>query len=228
MDYDEYVAALKAIGVVTQDDASFETVLPTIINAAELRIIRDLDPLGARGRRRTTVTAGVQTLGTPPDCLVMRGLWVFVDINVDPANSRRLQLLRRDETFIRWYWPVDSQTGVPAYYAELENDEILLAPTPSEAFTVELALTARPPQIGPDVANNVISVEYPDLLLYASMVWLAGYQRNFGSQADDPQMAVSWERQYQAALQAAVAQERRRRSEGWSDLTPSTPPQSEK
>jgi hypothetical protein len=216
------------MGAITQDDEAFEDILPAMIDAAELRIVRDLDPLGARGRRRTTVTTGQQTLGTPPDCLIMRGLWVFTPVDVAPEQGKRQQLLRRDETFIRWYWPSDSLTGVPLYYAELENDEILLAPTPSADFVVELALTARPPTISPGNPVNVVSSEYPDLMLYASMVFLAAYQRNFGQQADDPRMAMSWEQQYQTQLAAAVAQERRRRSEGWAELSPSTPPQSEK
>jgi hypothetical protein len=49
----------------------------------------------------------------------------------------------------------------------------------------------------------------------ASMVFGSGYMRNFGAQADNPQMSQSWETQYQLLKQSANAEAARQKFAGW-------------
>jgi hypothetical protein len=67
----------------------------------------------------------------------------------------------------------------------------------------------------------------PDLMLYASAVLASAYKRNFGAQADNPQMAMSWEQLYQQHLAAARIEEARRKGEGYFDVPPSAAPSSD-
>ena len=57
----------------------------------------------------------------------------------------------------------------------------------------------------------------------ASMIFISGYQRNFGRQSDDPQMAQSYESQYLALLKGATVEEYRRKfqASGWTSNSPS-------
>jgi hypothetical protein len=57
----------------------------------------------------------------------------------------------------------------------------------------------------------------------ASMIYVSGYQRNFGRANDDPQMAVSYEGQYKALMQGAMIEEARKKfqSSGWTSMSPS-------
>lgn len=68
-----------------------------------------------------------------------------------------------------------------------------------------------------------LSQYFPDLLIMASMIYISAYQRNFGRQSDDPQMAQSYEGQYKALLQGAMVEEARKKYEGpgWSSQSPS-------
>ena len=52
------------------------------------------------------------------------------------------------------------------------------------------------------------------------MVFASGYQKNFGSQSDDPKMAMSWEDQYQKLMASANAEELRKKwaGPGWTSL----------
>jgi hypothetical protein len=61
-------------------------------------------------------------------------------------------------------------------------------------------------------------------MIMASMIYISGYQRNFGRANDDPQMAVTYESQYQALLKGAAIEEARKKFEaaGWSSQSPST------
>jgi hypothetical protein len=57
----------------------------------------------------------------------------------------------------------------------------------------------------------------------ASMIFISGYQRNFGRQSDDPQMAQSYETQYMTLLKGATVEEFRKKyqSSGWTSMSPS-------
>jgi hypothetical protein len=74
-----------------------------------------------------------------------------------------------------------------------------------------------------------LSLNVPELMVAAGMVFAAGYMRNFGSQADDPKMATSWETQYSTLLKSANTDSLRMKyeAEAWSQQIPSpiaTPP----
>jgi hypothetical protein len=58
----------------------------------------------------------------------------------------------------------------------------------------------------------------------ASMIYISAYQRNFGRANDDPQMAITYESQYQALLKSAMMEENRKKFEAaaWSSQSPST------
>ena len=56
----------------------------------------------------------------------------------------------------------------------------------------------------------------------ASMIYISAFQRNFGRQSDDPQMAQSYESQYQALLKGGMVEEYRKKFEagGWTSMSP--------
>ena len=56
----------------------------------------------------------------------------------------------------------------------------------------------------------------------ASMIYVSAYQRNFGRQSDDPQMAQSYENQYTNLLKSAFIEEARKKfqSAGWASYSP--------
>lgn len=67
-----------------------------------------------------------------------------------------------------------------------------------------------------------LSQYFPDLMIMASMIYISAYQRNFGKESDDPQMAQSYEAQYKGLLQSAMVEENRKKYEGpgWSSQSP--------
>jgi hypothetical protein len=62
----------------------------------------------------------------------------------------------------------------------------------------------------------------PDLFIMASMIYVSGYQRNFGRANDEPQMAVTYESQYKGLLQSAIVEEARKKfqSSAWTSMSP--------
>ena len=61
------------------------------------------------------------------------------------------------------------------------------------------------------------------VFMAAALVHASGYMKNFGAMSDNPQMAVSWESQYQTLLKSAIVEDARAtfQSEGWTSEQPS-------
>ena len=59
-------------------------------------------------------------------------------------------------------------------------------------------------------------------MIMASMIYVSAYQRNFGRMNDDPQMAQSYESQYQALKAGAMVEESRKKFQAaaWSSMAP--------
>jgi hypothetical protein len=70
--------------------------------------------------------------------------------------------------------------------------------------------------------TTFVGTYLPDLFIMASMIYISAYQRNFGRANDDPQMAVTYESQYNALLKGAVVEEARKKFQaaGWTAYSP--------
>jgi hypothetical protein len=116
---------------------------------------------------------------------------------------------------------------VPTYW----NGTFTVATATTSSMTVTLptSVGVATPATTIGYAINPASVTFisqylPDLLVMASMIYISAYQRNFGKESDDPQMAMSYETQYQLLLKSAVVEEARKKFDaaGWSSQSPAT------
>jgi hypothetical protein len=216
--YDQLVTRLAMLLVVGETEANFVAILPAMIEAAELRCYRDCDFPSARRVSRLSIAAGIASVAPPSDMVVPRALWV------EAASGARSEVLRRDASYLREYAPTATTQGVPKYWATTDAGTLLFAPAADGTYSLDMEYTFRPSALSASNQETWLSARYPDLLLYAAMVWGSGYQRNFGAQTDDPQMPGSWERSYQQAL--ATARNEAALGKGWGafDRTPAPPP----
>jgi hypothetical protein len=99
----------------------------------------------------------------------------------------------------------------------------LVGPFADDTYYVEIVGTYRPASLSATNPTTFISLYLPDIMIMASMVYISAYQRNFGRASDDPQMAITYESQYQALLKGAAAEEARKKFEasGWSSQSAS-------
>lgn len=234
MDYDGLVETLSDLLVVPSDNADFQIILPSIINDAEGRIYREMDFLATRTVDTTTpVTTGARSFTLPSEIIILQNLSVITPAGATLANGivNPIQMVSLDYLAYVWTQQTGDGSGVPAYAARVDATTIALAPVPNAAYTAVVQGIFRPDPISASNTTTYISLNYPDLLVAACMVFASGYQRDFGAQADDPKMALSWESVYQSRAQSTYAEEQRRKgfSAGWSPFqqTPlATPPRS--
>lgn len=212
MNYTEYVDTIRRMAETGQDgeNPDFEFIVPRMIEYAELRIYRDLDLLTARGTETATCTSGQRTVTVPTSILIVDAVNVVTPAGTAPDAGTRVPLDRVSLDFINAYWPVAATTGTPAKFALQSDTVAVFAPTPSGAFKAEFIGITRPTLLSATQTETFISTKLPDLLIAASMVWITGYQKNYGAQVNDPQAAGSWETQYKALLDGCNKEELRR------------------
>jgi hypothetical protein len=102
-------------------------------------------------------------------------------------------------------------TTIPAAWAPLTDQVIIWGPSPAVVAQVECIGRARPANLSVSNTTPWLWAYLGDMAFAAAMVFASGYMRNFGSQADDPKMALSWETIYQALLPGAKSEEMQRK-----------------
>jgi hypothetical protein len=115
----------------------------------------------------------------------------------------------------------DVVTPNPVVYGKT-NIIVEVAPTPDVSYPVRVSGTVRPLSLSASNTTTFLSLYFPDLFIMASMIYISAYQRNFGRANDDPQMAVTYESQYNSLLKGSVIEEARKKfqSAAWTAYSP--------
>lgn len=221
-------------GVVQGVAPEFTALIPQMLQYAEQRIQRDVELLATQVfRYGFTLDPTTDQLLVPNDQLV-----TIQDVLVFSDGAWAPPLNPVSKSYLLTVWPYSSPRGPPRVFAvqggdyqTLTNTVLLFGPPPDQAYPViligdtrdlSLAVFADPPYAA--TSTTWISTWLPDLLVIACMIYVSAYQRDFGRQSDDPQMAQSYEAQYQALLASVDKEEFRKRfqADAWSSQP--TPP----
>jgi len=223
-----YVQQIATMAVVEANNPEYLIILPQMITYAENRMYRDLDFLFTSisttaygltaGNRQITVPAGIFVVPEQINLITPSG-------TSDPNAGTRVPLLPTTKEFLDQVYGsgISANRGQPKYFAPFGDFTFLVGPYPSVNYTCELIGTYRPDSLSATNPTTFISLYLPDLFIMASMVYVSAYQRNFGRANDDPQMAQSYEGQYQTLLKSALMEENRKKYEAaaWSSQSPS-------
>lgn len=226
-----YITQIATMAVVEESNADFLKILPQMITYAENRIYRELDFLFTSAASTAySVSAGSRTISVPAGQFPDGTLVVPEQINLitpagtsNPNLGTRVPLTPTTKEFLDAVYGSSSSTGQPQYWVPFNDYTFLVGPYPNATYTVEIVGTYRPASLSATNTTTFISLNLPDLFIMASMIYVSAYQRNFGRANDDPQMAVTYESQYQALLKGAMVEEARKKFEasGWSSQSPS-------
>ena len=219
LNYSQYVDQIANLAIVPTTDPNFQILIPQMVTYAENRIYRDLDLLSTVTTYTQAATAsGVRNVTIP------QGTFVTIqNVNALTNTTTRNPLLPVTKEFLDNVWGASTNSALPKYFALLNDTTIIFGPWPNAIYPLEIIGTIRPDSLSSTNTTTFISLYLPDLFIMASMVFISAYQRNFGRQSDDPQMAMSYEAQYQTLLKGAMVEEYRKKFEsvGWTSMSPS-------
>lgn len=227
--YSTYKTQIATLAVVEENDPNFLIILPQAITYAENRMYRDLDFLFTTVTYIATLNVGNRSLTIPEGTFVVSDQINVItpagQSNPDGPTSARNPCLPTTKEYLDAVYGSSAVAyrGVPQYFVPFNDNVFLFGPVPDQAYSVEMVGTYRPASLSAINTETFISKYLPDVFIMASMIYISGYQRNFGRANDDPQMAVTYESQYNTLLKGAAVEEARKKFEasGWSSQSPS-------
>lgn len=218
LDYNTFVSQLANLMVVQSSDTNFNTFLPGCIDYAEGRIYRELDLLNETVVDIGTLSSGTRNVTMPTNTgtfIVVEEINVFTPAGTGSSNGERNPCQPVSKEFLdAVYGSQIAATGVPQFFAPITQDTFILGPSPDQPYNFEAVGIQRPTALSSSNPTTTITTYAPDLFMAAAMVFATGYQRDWGSQSDDPQMAQSWENQYKTLYKSAQAEQLRAAYQG--------------
>lgn len=144
------------------------SVIPDFIKFAELRLSRDLRTRTMLNSATAPTVGGDPKLAIPTDFSQIRDLFL-------QGNPRTPLTYMSPSAFTRNARADDS--GRPIFYTMIAQ-EFVLAPIPDKVYTAEILYYVKPPELSSTVASNAFLANYPDALLYASLMEAEPYLIN--------------------------------------------------
>ena len=172
------------------DPIVFEQI-PRLITLAERCIARELKIQGFQ----TVVVTNMQTnlaVYAKPD------RWretISINIGTGVSNNTRTPVFSRSYEYVRNYWPNESVTGTPEFYADYNYSNWVFAPTPDAAYPMEILYYELPPLLDDTNETNWLTEFAPNVLLYASLVEATPFVK-------DDQRVQLWQTYYDRAIAA--------------------------
>ncbi len=219
-------------GVVVGVDAEFNTLIPQMLNYAELRIQRDVDLLPSQTSNNYVLNLNSNLLQVPVDDFVTIQTVGLIN------GTATIPLLPVTKEYLQNMFNDSSYTAQPVYFAMYGGDlasggstsnNIIFGPYSNSTYSILVTGTQRLPSLYKfattalaNTSTTFISTYLPDLLIQASMIYISQFQRNFGPAANDPNMGPTYELQYQNLLKSAFVEEARKKfqASAWSSMSP--------
>ena len=175
-------------GFTLADDPYVYEQLPRLINMAERRIARDLKIQGFIVAVTTPLSVGVSTYAKP-------NRWRETISMTTKSGNTVTPVFTRSYEYCRSYWPDDTQTGQPQFYADYDYTHWLLVPTPNAAYDLEVLYYELPVLLDDSTQTNWLTDYAPNLLLYGALLEATPFLKN-----DD--RIATWQQYYQSAANA--------------------------
>jgi hypothetical protein len=149
----------------------------------------DLNVTGVRRVVNAAMVSGTSVYAKPED-------WrrtVEINFSGGTGLDQSATLYPRAYGYCSSYWPDATETGAPKFYADYEDEHMLIVPTPDAAYPFEMIYYAEPALLDETSQTNWITEKYPHLLLYAALVEVAPFMNN------DARLGT-WQAKYAQAL----------------------------
>lgn len=221
------------------DSPDFANSLPMFSQYAEARMYKEMIFLATRTTEESAqFTAGnayfpLALLQNP--IIVVEGFAAITPVGATSETGTRWEFDPVSLDMVDMAFPTASTTSAPTdaatairYWSMYDNQTIKYGPTMDAAYTGSVTGIFQPTPLGADNADTYLTLNWMPQFIACSMISVTGWLRNYGAQADDPKMALSWEQQYKELSAGMMLEEQRRRGSatGWSPMGPTigTPP----
>ena len=163
----------------TDDQVLTTTIVNDFIEHAEHRIFRDVelnnDNVYVNGNtaanNRFVRLPGFSSTDPSKPSIDEIATIRYVTLYTDSGTRQRFDLVRVDQDFMSEYYdtPETGSSAKPRYYANWDMGTIVVAPTPNAVYKFEIGITKKSPGLSSSNTKTWISVNAPNVLLYACL-----------------------------------------------------------
>lgn len=189
MDYTELVQSV--VDYLENGSTGLIANMPTIVRQAEDRIYQSVEILALRRRVTTNCTLGSNLVELPGD------FFSTFSLGLRRGGTEMQYLINKDDSFLGEAYRSEARLGEPIYYALLDASTAMLAPSPDQAYLLELVYFFRPTSIVED-GQTWLSERYPALLMWGAIVEAYHYEKG------DADIMTAYQARYQSALDQMI------------------------
>jgi hypothetical protein len=190
MTYDDLTSTV--LQYLERKDTAVVDAIPTFISLAEFEIAQEIKTLGQLQVVESTMTAANPILQKP-------ARWrKTVSMNVSVAGVRQPVYLRKYE-YLKNYWPDNTKTDIPLFYADTDWDHWYLAPTPTLAYNFECLYYERIAPLSSTNQTNWLTQNAPNAMLFGTLLQAMPFLKN--------DQRTIFQQKYTEALQALKAED---------------------
>jgi|TARA_Y100000015_G_C2374058_1_gene81567 hypothetical protein len=200
-----YTDFLTQVRNYTEVDSNVlsDTLIDQFIRQTELDVAGKVDYDDLRKYATANFVSGQRYVSRPSDELIIRSIQVF-----DGSGNRHF-LEKRDTSFISEFNNTGA-TGLPQYYANWDENNFLVAPTPNSTYQVQLNYIKDPPHFT-STSTTFLSSYQDGLLLYGVLEQAFSYLKG------PVDMYNLYKSKYDTSIEAFALQQMGRRRRGEYD-----------
>lgn len=164
-----YATLLTDVPAFLENDSTeLANNLPTIISNAQDMMFRDLTVAELFGTYSGSLTQSSISFPRPSDILTLRGVTILTTSGLTSLNYR-------DRGYLEQFWPNQTQTAIPIYYAVLNDNTFFVAPTPNSSYFYTTQYKKRLAYLTTSSPTNYLTDNCYDTLLAACCLGAAQF-----------------------------------------------------
>lgn len=180
----------KVQGQLTPQVSEFQVGLPVYAKPDRWRLTASMSYGGQSGSSSSPLTA---------DSTVTADSAITADGSALSYNFRKF-LFARSLEYCQTYWPDQTLTGPPQFYADYDYYHWLIVPTPDQAYPWAINSYLIPPLLDSSNQTNWLTEFCPNLLLYRALLESTPFLKN------DERIGV-WQGFYKEELDAVSTED---------------------
>ena len=190
MTYDSLTSTV--LQYLERQDQAVVNALPTFITLAEFEIAEQIKTLGQLQLVESAMTSGNPAIQKPARWRKTVSMNVLVNGKKQPVFLRKYEYLKN-------YWPDDTVTGTPLYYADTDWDHWYVAPTPDQNYAFEVLYYERISPLSSTNQTNWLTQNAPNAMLFGTLLQAMPFLKN--------DQRTIFEQKYTESLQALKAED---------------------
>jgi hypothetical protein len=172
-------------------DETVYNQIPRLINLAERRLARELKVQGFITAVNSAMVDGTCVIEKPDR-------WretISINLGAGATYAQRSALFPRSYEYLRMYWPDDTVTAEPKFYADYDYRHWIVAPTPDLAYPFEVVYYELPAMLDDQNTANWVTEFAPNALLYATLLEATPFLK-------DDERIGTWQSMYDRSISA--------------------------